>query len=315
KNEPGPSIEVDAQAVTDGTAENESRISGLTAGTKFSQQDMLKMLLIPSGNNIARLLARWDAGTGSSDGFVTKMNAAAAELGMKDTMYTDPSGLDAGTVSTAVDQLRLAEAVMKEEAFRTVVAMPNARIGGLPEPVINNNENLLLAPGLSVRGIKTGSSTPAGGTLMWAAYKSVGDKDELILGTMMDQRVEGPDPNATRALALVKDNSRKVIESVRTVLDTAPVVRQGQTVGYISNGRGRRVPLLATRDLNVAGIPGQHFKHTLGPGAKPVPHGAKAGTEVADLTIGEGDTAKTVPVAVGSDMTDSSFVNRMTRLK
>lgn len=176
KADAGPSIEVDAKAVADGTAESESRIEGLTAGTKFSQQDMLKMLMIPSGNNVARLLARWDAGTNDETAFVAKMNAAAAELGMKDTVYTDPSGLDAATVSTAVDQLKLAEAVMKDEAFRAVVAMPNATVKGLPKPIYNNNDSLLTAAGLSIRGIKTGSSTPAGGTLMWAAYKSVGDE-------------------------------------------------------------------------------------------------------------------------------------------
>ncbi|MFD9678175.1 D-alanyl-D-alanine carboxypeptidase family protein, partial [Streptomyces sp. NPDC059981] len=166
KNEPGPGIEVDAVAVAEGTAKDESRIEGLTAGTKFSEQDMLKMLMIPSGNNIARLLARWDTGSTTPDAFVAKMNAAAKELGMTDTTYTDPSGLDAGTVSTAVDQLKLAEAVMKEDAFRAVVSLANAPIPGLAAPLINNND-LLVATGLSISGIKTGSSSAAGGTLSW----------------------------------------------------------------------------------------------------------------------------------------------------
>lgn len=161
--------------MADGTSENESRIENLVAGTKFSQQDMLKMLMIPSGNNVARLLARWDTGTDSEAAFVEKMNAAARELGMTSTRYTDPSGLDAGTVSTATDQLKLAEAVMKDEAFRAVVALPSAEIKGLSKQLTNNND-LLTVNGLSIRGIKTGSSTPAGGALMWAAYKSVGDE-------------------------------------------------------------------------------------------------------------------------------------------
>ncbi|MFJ9340492.1 serine hydrolase [Streptomyces sp. NPDC101733] len=316
KNETGPRIEVDAQAVADGTSEDESRIEGLKAGTTFTQQDMIKMLMIPSGNNIARLLARWDTGTDSTDAFVAKMNAAAKELGMDDTTYTDPSGLDAGTVSTAVDQLKLAEAVMKEEAFRAVVAMPNARIDGLPDPINNNNDNLLLAPGLSIKGIKTGSSTPAGGALMWAAYKSVGNKDELILGTMMEQRAEGADPNARRSLDLVKDNSRKVIEAVRAALGPAatPAVRKGQTVGYVSDGLGGRTPLVATRDLPTVGVPGQRMKLTLTPGAKPVPHEARAGTEVGVLTVGDGDGARSIPVAVGSELSTPSFTARVTRL-
>ncbi|MGW0391287.1 serine hydrolase [Streptomyces sp. NPDC003042] len=313
KNDPGPQIEVDAKAVADGTSEHESRIEGLTAGTKFSQQDMLKMLMIPSANNIARLLARWDTGTDSEAAFVAKMNAAAAELGMKDTTYTDPSGLDAGTVSTAVDQLKLADAVMKEEAFRAIVALSNATVAGLPKPIINNNGNLLLAPGLSIKGIKTGSSTAAGGALMWAAYKSVGDETPLILGTLMDQHVDGPDPNGANSLVLVKENSRKIIEAVRNALASAPAVRKGQTVGYVADGLGGRTPLVATRDLGVIGVPGQSLRLSLGAGAKPVPHEAKAGTEVGVLTVGDGSGAKTVPVAVGEDLAEPSFGARVTR--
>ncbi|MFD4246946.1 serine hydrolase [Streptomyces sp. NPDC058525] len=310
KTDPGPSIKIDAKTVADGTSENESRIVGLTAGTEFSQQDMLKMLMIPSGNNVARLLARWDTGSDSEAAFVEKMNAAAKELGMTNTVYTDPSGLDAGTVSTATDQLKLAEAVMKDEVFRSIVAMPSAPITGLKTPLDNNNDLL----NSSIRGIKTGSSTPAGGALMWAAYKSVGDETPLIVGTLMDQRVDGPDENAVKSLKLALDNSKKIIEAVRTALASAPVIRKGDTVGYVDDGLGGRTPLVAAKDLNVIGVPGQQLKLTLKPGASPLPHTAKSGTEVAVLTAGEGEGAKSVPVAVGSELAEPSFGTRLTRL-
>ncbi|MFK0235606.1 D-alanyl-D-alanine carboxypeptidase [Streptomyces vinaceus] len=314
KAEAGPQIEVDAKAVADGTSDNESRIVGLVAGTKFSQQDMLKMLMIPSGNNVARLLARWDTGTDSEAAFVEKMNAAARELGMRNTTYTDPSGLDAATVSTAADQLKLAEAVMKDEAFRAVVALPSAEIKGLSDTLINNN-TLLSVNGLSVRGIKTGSSTPAGGTLMWAAYKSVGDETPLILGTLMDQHADGPDRNGENSLKLVLANSKKIIESVRQALDSAPVVRKGQTVGHVDDGLGGRTPLVATKDLKVIGVPGQQLQLALRPGASGTPHAAKAGSEVGVLTVGTGEGAKTVPVALGTDLAEPSFTTRVTRLR
>ncbi|WP_284581967.1 serine hydrolase [Streptomyces sp. 2P-4] len=314
KNEPGPSLTVDAKAVAEGKSEDESRIEGLTAGQKFSQLDMLKMLMIPSGNNAARLLARWDTGTDSEAAFVEKMNAAARDLGMKDTTYTDPSGLDAGTVSTAADQLKLAEAVMKDEVFRSIVAMPSAPIKGLPQPLVNNN-TLLTAQGLSVRGIKTGSSTPAGGALMWAAYKSVGDETPLILGTLMEQRVEGSDPNATKSLALVLSNSKKIIEAVRSALASAPLVRKGDVVGYVDDGLGGRTPLVAAKDLNAIAVPGQQFKLTLSPGASPLRREAKAGTQVGTLTAGEGDGAKSVPVAVRTALEEPSLGTRLTRLR
>ncbi|MFE3862316.1 serine hydrolase [Streptomyces goshikiensis] len=311
--DPGPQIEIDAKAVADGASEHESRVEGLVAGTKFSQQDMLKMLMIPSANNVARLLARWDSGTDSEAAFVEKMNAAARELGMTNTTYTDPSGLDAATVSTAADQLKLADAVMKEEAFRAVVALPSAEIKGLSTPLYNNN-TLLTVNGLSIRGIKTGSSTPAGGALMWAAYKSVGDETPLILGTLMDQHVDGPDPNGANSLILVQANSRKIIEAVRQALASAPTVRKGQQVGRVDDGLGGSTPIVATKDLNVIGVPGQRLKLTLRPGAAKVPHTAKAGTEIGVLTIGDGEGAKSVPVAVGTELAEPSFTARVSRL-
>lgn len=313
KGEPGPTIEVDAKAVQDGQSEHESRIEGLTAGAKFSLQDMMKMLMIPSGNNIARLLARWGTGSDSETAFVQKMNDAAKELGMKNTTYTDPSGLDAKTVSTAVDQLKLAEAVMKFDAFRAIVALPNTTVDGLPQPINNNNDKLLLA-GLSIKGIKTGSHTAAGGTLMWAAYKTIDDKTPLILGTMMDQRVDGPDPNGANSLTLVQDNSKKVIEAVRNALTSAVAIDKGQVVGHFDDGLGGQTPLVATGDLKAIGLPGQELKLRITDDGRPVPHMAKAGTEVGMLTIGSGPDALRVPVALQKDLTEPSFASRLTRL-
>ncbi|MFC9585146.1 serine hydrolase [Streptomyces yangpuensis] len=311
--EAGPDITVDAKAVADGNSEHESRITGLTAGSKFSQQDMLKMLMIPSGNNVARLLARWDTGTDSEAAFVEKMNAAARELGMKDTTYTDPSGLDAGTVSTATDQLKLAEAVMKDEAFRAIVALPEAPVAGLGEKLVNNN-HLLTDSSLSLRGIKTGSSTPAGGTFVWASYKTVGDETKLVVGSLMEQRAPAPDKDALNSLALVKANSKKIIESVRAALASTPLVRKGDVVGYVDDGLGGRTPLVAVKDLNVISVPGQQFKLSLKAGASPLPHTAKDGAEVGVLTVGEGEGAKSVPVAVKGALAEPSFGTRLTRL-
>ncbi|MGY4387007.1 serine hydrolase [Streptomyces sp. TE12347] len=318
KADPGPDITIDAKTVADGNADHESRVEGLTVGQKFSQQDVLKMLMIPSGNNAARLLARWDTGTDSEAAFVARMNAAAKELGMTNTTYTDPSGLDSGTVSTAVDQLKLAEAVMKDEVFRSIVALPNASIKGLSTRLENNNI-LLTSQGLSIRGIKTGSSTPAGGALMWAAYKSIDGKDQLILGTLMDQHVDGPDEDGGNSLKLVLANSKTIIEGVRTALASAPVIRKGDVVGHVDDGLGGRTPLVATKDLNVIGVPGQQLKLSLkagsgaGAGAGPLPHTAKAGSEVAVLTVGSGEGARSVPVAVEDALVEPGFGTRLTR--
>src|SRR5258707_15034669 len=86
--------------------------AAVAAGENPAERKALEALMLPSADNIAMLLARWDAG--SRDAFVAKMNARAKALGMSgDTTYTDPSGLDATTVSTARDQLIVVRAAME----------------------------------------------------------------------------------------------------------------------------------------------------------------------------------------------------------
>ncbi|MCD9144393.1 D-alanyl-D-alanine carboxypeptidase [Streptomyces albireticuli] len=309
KGDKGPEIEVDAEAENESKSQDESRVP-LTKGEKFSEYDMLQMLLIPSGNNAARLLARWDAQT--REAFVAKMNAAAKELGMSKTTYTDPSGFDKTTVSTAVDQLKLAEAVMKDEVFREIVAKPNADVTNGPH-LNNNNDELLLKVG--VLGIKTGSSTPAGGALMWAAKRTVGGKEHLILGATMDQHFKGgPDPNAENSLKMVKTVSYKMIKAVQDSLTSTTIVKKGDVVGYVEDGLGGKTPVVATKDLTGAGWPGMTAKLTIGKGAKAVPHEAKAGTEVGELTVGSGTGAMKVPVALKKDLVEPSFGAKLTRL-
>jgi D-alanyl-D-alanine carboxypeptidase (penicillin-binding protein 5/6) len=84
-------------------------------------------LLIPSANNIADLLARWDAG--STTTFVAEMNATAAQMGLRHTHYADPSGYDPGTISTAVDQTKLAEYAI---GIPTLITIANLRQVNLP---------------------------------------------------------------------------------------------------------------------------------------------------------------------------------------
>ncbi|MEU8539298.1 serine hydrolase [Streptomyces sp. NPDC048717] len=311
RDEQGPSITIDARTVEEGKAKDESRIEGLEVGQTFALQDMLKMLMIPSGNNVARMLARWNTKSDDETAFVQKMNEAAASLGMTNTTYTDPSGLDKGTVSTAVDQLKLADAVMKFETFRAVVAMPDADIPGVGR-IYNNNQ--LTSAGLSVRGIKTGSNTPAGGTLSWASYKTVDGVDRLILGTMMDQHAPGPDLNGADSLALVLKNSKKVIEAVRGALTTSTVVRSGQVLGYVDDGLGGRTPVMATKDMKVVGVPGQELTLTFRD--KEIDLGAerKAATVVGELVVGSGKEAQRVPVALRSERPEPSYWTRLTRL-
>ncbi|MGW5352134.1 D-alanyl-D-alanine carboxypeptidase [Streptomyces sp. NPDC004031] len=298
----GPMIPVDKQAAEESTSVNQST-AHVTEGQQFTERQMLQLLLVPSGNNIARLLARWDAGT--QEAFVAKMTATAKTLGMNHTTYTGASGFEETTVSTAVDQLTLAREVMKNETFRSVVALANVTVPGVG--TIYNNNNDLVKPG--VVGIKTGSSTPAGGALMWAAHKTVGGKQQLILGVVLQQH-GGVTVNDSLNAALVR--SQQLIESVQGGLTSATVVKKGEVVGNVDDGVGGSTPVVAAADLTAPGWPGLHTPVTLTPLPGGLPHSAKAGTTVGTLTIGSGPDATKVPAVLGSDLTSPSFGAKLT---
>lgn len=205
----GPRVTIDARAAREALSRDESS-APVREGQRFSEREMLELMLIPSGNNIARMLARWDEGSESA--FVDKMNEAAAALGMTNTTYTGASGFEATTRSTAADQLKLTREVMKNAVFREIVSTPSVRIDGVPGRIVNTN-TLLGKSG--VIGGKTGSSTPAGGALMWAAEREIDGQKRLALGVVLGQRADTtPAEGIQAALA----NSEKLITGIPKAL-------------------------------------------------------------------------------------------------
>ncbi|UQA34545.1 serine hydrolase [Streptomyces cavourensis] len=305
-DEQGETITADQKAEDESKNVDES-VAPLKNGQKLSQRQMLQLLMIPSGNNAARLLARWDAG--SEDAFVDKMNDAAKDLGMTDSTYTDPSGLDKATVSTATDQLKLAQAVMKNDVFRTIVDMPEVEIEGIDGKIYNNN-TLLLQPGVS--GIKTGSSTPAGGNLLWSANTKVDGKVLWIYGAVMGQ--QAGTGRVYDSLSLSLTNSLKLIKDAQQAVTSATVVKKGDVVGYVDNGFGAQTPVVATKDLKAVGWPGLEVELKVTDNGKGIGHEAKAGSEVGMVTVGTGTGKVTAPVVLQDDLTQPAFGDKLTRI-
>ena len=200
--DPGFTITMTSYDVAD-TAERRSEgqsVITVVAGERLTERQALQALLLPSANNIAMALAR--AVSGSTEAFVGEMNAEARRLGMTSTSYTDPSGYDAGTVSSARDQVLLARAAMKVDAFRHIVAEPTATLPVVG--VVHNTDALLGHDGFI--GIKTGSDQAAGGCFMFAARSL--RRHQLVFGVVLGQR-DGP------LIAAGLNASRQLVDSVR----------------------------------------------------------------------------------------------------
>ncbi|MFD5218789.1 D-alanyl-D-alanine carboxypeptidase [Streptomyces tendae] len=300
----GPKIKIDQAAEDQSQAGQESTVN-VFEGDSISQREALESILIASANNVARLLARWDAG--SEKAFVEKMNAAAKDLGMTNTTYTDPSGLNNTTVSTAVDQVKLAKEAMKQPAFREVAAMMSYDDY---KGVNHSNWNHLVGHN-DVVGIKTGTTTSALGNLVFASKKEVGGETKTIVGAVVRQPAGGAD-NTILGAAL--DSSDKLIRAAQDTLKSSTILKKGTVVGYVDDGLGGRTPVVATKDVKAVGWAGLTVKLTFT--ADEVPHTAPAGTKVGTLTVGDGGTsgAVKVPVALRDDLVEPGLSDKLTRL-
>jgi D-alanyl-D-alanine carboxypeptidase (penicillin-binding protein 5/6) len=166
--------------------------AALRPGDVLTAQELLEALLLPSGADAAYTLA--NAYGPGLDAFVARMNATAAQMGMKDTHFTSPDGLpyptETSTYSTPSDLLMLGLAAMRYPAFRSIVDLrfyhlPKAR--GHHEYWWDNTDELIGSyPGAV--GIKSGYTDDAGHCLLFAAVRN----GRELIGVVLDSPVTGP---------------------------------------------------------------------------------------------------------------------------
>jgi D-alanyl-D-alanine carboxypeptidase (penicillin-binding protein 5/6) len=213
------------------------------AGERLTERQALQALLLPSANNIAALLAIHDAGWLAA--FVARMNSTARALGMSSTAYTDPSGFDQSTVSTAADQLKLARVAMRIPTFAEIVDEPAAVL-----PVagrVANYDGLVGSEGYV--GVKTGSDGAAGGCLAFAKRVSLGGRRLTVLGVVLGQR-QGALVEAALASA------QRLGDSAAAALRVETVLPAGTSVLRASNVDGQRTTGATATALREIGWPG-----------------------------------------------------------
>jgi len=181
--ESGPDIAVQSSeaAAYPSQARDGDSLVPVVAGETITERQALEALLLPSADNMAWILARWDAGR--QEAFVARMNSTADRLGMTGTSYTDPSGLDSSTTSTAADQVRLGRAAMQVPALAAITAMSTAVV---PVAGVVRNYNTLLGQD-GIVGLKTGSTQAAGGCVLVAAWHKAGTHNTLIVAATFGQ--------------------------------------------------------------------------------------------------------------------------------
>lgn len=144
----------------------------LRPGDQIRAEDALTAMLMHSANDACMVLAQHAAGT--LDAFAQRMNARAAELGMKDSHFVHPCGFDEdGQYSTVNDLLRLAKAAHADPRIAAIVSREQATVSTASGRLIAfNNTNQLLGRMEGVMGMKTGYTVHAGRCLIAVAQQS-----------------------------------------------------------------------------------------------------------------------------------------------
>lgn len=246
-------------------------LMGLRTGERVSVRDLLEGLLLASGNDAATTLAVRVGG--SERKFVRMMNARARALGLDDTHYANPVGLDhAGNYSTAEDLAKLALILLQDDFFARTVNRRSASVTSGGRTRTLQNRNLLVRDVSWVDGVKTGYTSQAGYVLVGAARRN---------GVRLVSAVLGDPSEAARdedTLALLRWGLRRYRKA--TALERRQVVAQPK----LDYRPDEQVDVVATRAVRAVVRRGQQptVKVTGVPEelSGPLPRGQRVGTAV-----------------------------------
>jgi len=268
----------------------------LRPGQRVSVRDLLYGLILRSGNDAAADLAR--AAAGSESRFVRQMNARAAALGLADTHYANPIGLDqAGNYSSAFDLTTLGRRLLEIPAFARIADARSAELHSLRPPRRVETLNDLLYREPWATGVKTGHT-------FGAAYVLVGSGERR--GTELISAVVGAPTETARDLETIR-----LLEYGFSRYHKSTPVRAGERMAAASiRYAGGELALRAARTLEVGVRRDQQLSVVVRAPAEvegPLRRGAALGRATVFL---DGRRVATTPLRAGQAVPKASALDR-----
>jgi D-alanyl-D-alanine carboxypeptidase (penicillin-binding protein 5/6) len=276
----------------------ESRIN-LRPGERMSVKDLLRALLLESANDAAVTLAR--GVSGSVRAFVARMNERAEVLGLRDTHYANPVGIDErGNYSSALDLSILARRLLRNKTFAEIVDLPQAtlRTGARPRVVVNRNRLVASVPWID--GVKTGHTSAAGWVLVGAGKRKGVPLVSVVLG----------DPTETQRNA----DTLELLEYGFGQYRVAHPVRANATVASpkIKFFGDRKVALVARHNVRIPLRRGQSVRTRLAAPDElegPLARGARVG---AVSVYKDGKRVRVLPLVTAEQVPEAGLARKLT---
>ncbi|MDP4127696.1 MAG: D-alanyl-D-alanine carboxypeptidase [Bacillota bacterium] len=296
----GPTLTINAEDVSgyQHDVSNGYSVLKVEEGETLTERQLLEGLMLPSGDNIADTLGRWVSG--SNDAFVAKMNEAAKSLGMTKTHYEDASGVSEATVSNAVDQIKIAQAAMKDPVFREIVAMPQVT---LPVAGTVYNVNSMLGKH-GIVGVKTGSTSAAGGCFVSATPVVADGETHYILGAVLGQKT-------VRSLQTALEANGDILDQVRHQFKLFTLDQPASGFGQITTAWDSNSTLKATKPIKIFGYPGMKVSYSIDLQNSNLP--IKANSNNATLKIQSGVGVQTIPLQNSETINKPGFFWKLIR--
>ncbi|MDX6587893.1 MAG: hypothetical protein QOI31_2366 [Solirubrobacterales bacterium] len=223
-------------------------LAGFEPGDTVTVRDALYGLMVPSGNDAALTLAL--AVSGSESDFVSRMNSVADELGLAETEYLDPIGLNAGNISSARDLVDLATKLQEQGLFREIVDTPRITLKSTAEPTRIENRNALVLEEPFIDGIKTGTTVEAGYVLVGSGTRKGVGLISVVLGS--------PDEGSRDGATL------ELMDYGFSLYDERALVTRGERLGFARLAEGGRLPLVAATGVKEMARADQNVEVRLG---------------------------------------------------
>jgi D-alanyl-D-alanine carboxypeptidase (penicillin-binding protein 5/6) len=274
----------------------------LQRGDRLSVRDLLRGLLIQSGNDAAMTLA--EGVGGSEDAFVRLMNQRARQLGLEHTHYDNPIGLDGpGAHSSARDLVKLARYLRSKPFFRRTVKQSSVTLvtGGVTRTFKNRNTLIPAVPW--VNGVKTGHTQSAGQVLVGSGRQS---GIQVISAVLDEPSVAQRNADTVRLLRYGMSRFQRITAAPagQSVGISVPIrYRRGAELELVIGPNGERTVVPRHERERVTVRPTRFPSQVRGP----IAYGQKLGE--ADV-LQDGRKIATVPLVASTEVPDAGLAQR-----
>lgn len=220
----------------------------IPVGTELTQRDMLKLIFLPSANDVAHAYTLWTFG--SVEAFVAAFDEWKSEHGLDSVTLVEPTGMDTDNRANAADLVRVSRLALENPTITEFTGMQSADMPWGIGTIYNSNPLLGEMPGIV--GLKTGT--------IYSIYNLIAAQEVSVDGIEAVNISVTINRGSQEARAAA---GQSVLESMAALPKSVPVVESGEILGTLTSAHGETVDLVASETVFATLLPGESATRTV----------------------------------------------------